>query len=446
MNPISQNEKMIQTSLILLLIGIFGYLFKFLFNMFLARHLGSVLYGDFSVAFRIFRVASVFMVFGTNSSAKRFFSKYIKTNQSTTASQYLIWNLRIILISSFAFLILLFLFTMIIFVLHIVHIHDIKKFHLAIYMLWIAPIGAISSLLTSYLLCNNNIYWSAFFKTIGKYMIGFFLLMPTIFFMGKTLNNNTLWLLILSIFIILVIAEWILILTKMSTLFKTSIEKLFQKSSVAIQEKKEWLSVSSHLILNQFIFLIIQALGIVLLEIIDKREDVVGFYGAALTISGVLWVTKQSVFQFVSPQISTFIDSRAGKNKLQSLVNKTQLFNLFINLIITACIIFYTTPILQSFGPDFLQTKITLWILLGAGMIATINTAAPKLLAYSGFEKYLIYSGVVEFLVMLIFGCIFIYIWSINGAALATLLSLLIRLIITSVIVQKKLKLKSAII
>src|SRR3990167_8459949 len=413
MNPISQNEKMIQTSLILLLIGIFGYLFKFLFNMFLARHLGSVLYGDFSVAFRIFRVASVFMVFGTNSSAKRFFSKYIKTNQSTTASQYLIWNLRIILISSFAFLILLFLFTMIIFVLHIVHIHDIKKFHLAIYMLWIAPIGAISSLLTSYLLCNNNIYWSAFFKTIGKYMIGFFLLMPTIFFMGKTLNNNTLWLLILSIFIILVIAEWILILTKMSTLFKTSIEKLFQKSSVAIQEKK---------------------------------EDVVGFYGAALTISGVLWVTKQSVFQFVSPQISTFIDSRAGKNKLQSLVNKTQLFNLFINLIITACIIFYTTPILQSFGPDFLQTKITLWILLGAGMIATINTAAPKLLAYSGFEKYLIYSGVVEFLVMLIFGCIFIYIWSINGAALATLLSLLIRLIITSVIVQKKLKLKSAII
>lgn len=439
-------ENAFKSSLILFSIGIIGYFFKFIFNSFLARHLSPELYGDFSVAMRVFKIASAYMLFGTAASSKRFFSNYLKKKQHDIASKYLSWNLRIVLISAFFFLLLLALFTIVILGLHIFHIHDIREYHLLVYFLWLSPIGALSLLLASYLICDRDVFLGSFFGSGSFYFFGFLLLIPVIFLLNIKLHDESLWILILCIFILMAAFEGAVLFSRMRNLFTVSIANIFNRSHSDKQNEKEWWRVSSRLILNQIAFSVVKALDIILLEIIDSSEKIVGYYAAALTISGVIWVTQRSLFQFVSPRISTLLDEKGGKQKLQALINKSELTNLILSGALITLIIIFSDPILRFFGPQFIVAKIPLWILLGTAFIAVIGAPAPKLLAYSGHEMCLVYVSILEIVTMMISGVILIYAFSAIGAALATFTTLFLRTILMIYFVRKKLNMKVAIL
>ena len=439
-------ENAYHASIFLFLLGLGGFLFRLLFNVFLARHLSSELYGDFSVALSIFNIISAYMLFGTATSSLRFFSGYLKKNQAEVASKYVTWNLRIVLISSFVFLILLALFSIVVLGLHLFHIHDIREYHLIVYFLWLAPIGALSLLLTTYLLCDRNIYLGTFFGSAGFYFFGFLLLIPAIYFFNVRLHSEGLWLLMLCIMIVAVVVQSLILFFRMSDLIKTSVSNIFSRTHSDKIFEKEWWRVSIKLIFNQLIFLIVTALDLILLEIIDPSKKVVGCYAAAITVAGIIWITQQSIFQFISPQISSLIESDDGKDKLQALINKSEMINIVLNVILIGFIVIFTVPILNFFGPEYIVSKIPLWILLGAAFIAVLSTPAPKLLAYSGNETCLLYISVYQVITMLILGSVLIYFYGAIGAALATMATWLVRTIFSIYFVRTKLNIKAAIL
>lgn len=433
------------SSLILFFLGLVGFAFKLLFNAFLARHLSSTLFGDFSVALSVFNIISAYMLFGTATSSLRFFSGYLKKNQHDVAEKYVRWNLRIVFISSFVFLILLAIFTIIILGLHIFHLHDIREYHLVIYFLWLAPIGALSLLLTTYLLCDRNIYLGTFFGSAGFYFFGFLLLIPAVYLFNIRLHSDGLWLLMCCIMVTAVIIQLLILLLRMRVLFANSLSKLFDRTHDDKKYEKEWWRVSIKLIFNQLIFLIVTSLDLLLLKIIDPSKEAVGCYAAAMTVAGIIWITQQSIYQFISPQISSLIESSDGKNQLQHLINRTQIINITLNLLLIFIIILLTDPILRFFGPDYLAAKDALWILLLSSLFAVLSTAGPKLLAYSGNENSLLKISIYQILVMLIAGPFLIYFYVMVGAALTALLTWLVRMVFSIYYVRKKLGIKAGV-
>ena len=440
-------ESSYKSSLILFSLGLAGVFFKFFFNAFLARHMSSALYGDFSVAISVFNIVSAYMLFGTASSSLRFFSGYLKKNQLDIASKYLTWNLRIVLVSSFFSLLLLALFTICVLGLHLFHIHDIREYHLVVYFLWLTPIGALSVLFTTYLLCHQKIYLGTFFGLFGFYFFGFVLLIPVIFIFNIKLHSESLWLFMLAVVVVAVLTQFLILYVRMRAMFLDSISRIFSRTAEDMMYEKEWWKVSLRLILNQLVFLIITALDLFLLEIIDPSKEIVGCYAAALTVSGIIWITQQSIFQFISPMIAPLIESGiAGKEKLQALINKGQMANYILNGILILLVVIFTDPILKFFGPEYIVAKIPLWILLGATFVAVISTCAPKLLAFTGNEGCLLYVSAYQIITMIIAGIVLIHLYSATGAAFAALLTWFVRTIGSIYFVRKKLGIKVAIL
>jgi len=430
---------------ILFILGLAGFAFKFLFNVFLTRHLSSALFGDFSVALSVFNVVSAYMLFGTATSSIRFFSSYLKKNESESASTYIAWNLRIVIVSSLIFLALLALFTTIIVGLHLFHIHDIREYHLVVYFLWIAPLGALTLLLSSYLLCNRDVYLGTFFGTNSLYLFGILLLIPAIFIFNITLHSESLWLLMLCVVIIIATIQSFILFFRMHDVLGQSFSHVFNRTVSDQAHEKEWWGVSLRLILNQLVYLIVSALDLILLEIIDPSKAVVGCYAAALTVAGIIWVTQQALFQHVSPMISSLIETEKEKRELQVLINKTQIANIALNAILIVAIATFADPILRFFGPEYVTAKVPLWILLGAGFITVLSTPAAKLLAYSGNEKSLLTVSILQVTTMLISGVILISLFSSIGAALAVMTTQLVRGISAIYFVRKKLGMRTMI-
>lgn len=431
--------------IVLFILGLAGFAFKFLFNTFLTRHLSSALFGDFSVALSVFNVVSAYMLFGTATSSIRFFSSYLKKNEIESASIFIAWNLRIVLISSLIFFVLLTLFTTMIMGLHLFHIYDIREYHLVVYFLWIAPLGALTLLFSSYLLCNRNVYLGTFFGANSLYLFGILLLIPATFIFDITLRIKSLWLLIFCVTTIIATIQSFILFFKMRDVLERSFSYFFKKTISDQARKKEWWEVSLRLIFNQFVYLIVSALDLILLEIIDPNEAVVGYYAAALTVTGLIWMTQLALFQHISPMISSSIETENDKKELQVLINKAQINNIVLNSILIALITIFTNPILKFFGPEYLAAKIPLWILLGATFISLLSTPASKLLAYSGNEKSLLFISILQVTTMLISGVILISLFGMIGAALAVMTTLLVRGIASIYFVRIKLAMRTVI-
>lgn len=446
MKPAEPKENVYKSCLILFVIGLAACSFKFLFNAFLAQHLSPELYGDVSVALRVVTIASAYMLVGTITSTKRFFSNYLQQQQSETAGKYISWHFRVMLISSFLFLILLLAFCIVLLGLHLFHIHELSNYHFLVYLLWLAPIGALNLLAPSYLVSNRNIYIGAFFNAMSIYLVGFLLLIPAIFLLKITFTAASLWLLLLCVFILVVLMQSFFLLKNMKLVLLKGINNIFNRRDTDHVNEQTWWNASKTFTLNQVIFLMTSALDILLLEIIHSSEKIVGYYAAAITISGITFVTQGVILQFVIPKVSSLISTASGKKTLQVLLNRAGLANIALNTILIIIIVIFSDPILKFFGPQYISVKIPLWILLGESFICAMSAATPKVLLYAGHAIWMVYIALIELCVMLSLGVILIYVWGAIGAALSVLISTLAGTILSLYLARKKLNLKTAIL
>ncbi|HLB56253.1 MAG TPA: hypothetical protein VJK30_02845 [Coxiellaceae bacterium] len=435
-----------KTSTILFLIGLFSYFFNIGFNALLARHVSHALFGDFSVALRVLNIASVCMLCGTLSSSKRFYSQYLKSNKMDSASKYINWNVRLVFISSLFVLAVLTLLIIVILCLHLQNIYDIRKYHLLIYFLWLAPINAITLLISSYLICDRDVYLGTFFDAIGFYAFGILLLIPFIYLFHIPFHALDLWFLMLCIFIFMMIAESLILFKRIPALLKNSFTSLFSRKSSDNVLEKQWWTVSKRLIINQMIYLFVRAADILLLAIMSSDKKIVGYYAAALTVSGIFFVTQTALFQSPSALFSSLVYDQSKKQQLQNLINKTNLMNIILNVALLILIFIFTNPILKLFGAAFIIAKIPLWILLGGTLISILTASAPRLLAYSGYEIYLVYIALAEIVIIIVLGVILIYFYGAIGAALAVVTTSLLRAFASVYLVRKKIGVKAALV
>ncbi len=167
----------------------------------------------------------------------------------------------------------------------------------------------------------------------------------------------------------------------------------------------------------------------------------VGLYGVALrlsTVSSMLLVVVNSVF---ASDISSLWESGEHK-KLQSLVRTVTVAMLVAALALIAGFIIFSDVLLGLFGREFVAAEYTL-VLLAVGQFFVLGTGpVAYLLMMTGHEKFHRNNMILCAVLNILLNGFLIPFCGINGAAIATAMSLAIKNVLGVIYVRKKLKIK----
>ena len=141
--------------LVLLILSFLTYGLKYVVNLVFAKNMPAEVYGDLSLALRLLAIAAALTLLGTGTSAKRFLAKYLQTNRHADSASYLHWNMRLVARAYILVWVGALVAGALMFHLHLFGLRDIESYHLAVYMLWIAPLVATGTLLAAFLLCDD---------------------------------------------------------------------------------------------------------------------------------------------------------------------------------------------------------------------------------------------------------------------------------------------------
>ncbi|NJK57584.1 MAG: flippase [Pleurocapsa sp. SU_5_0] len=223
--------------------------------------------------------------------------------------------------------------------------------------------------------------------------------------------------------------------------------QLLRKTLVRIKYKPEiieydidnWLSSVLPFLLINAVYVIYNKTDALMLGAMRGTEDV-GIYYINDRISDLILFIVTAVNTSVTATIVS-LHVKKDRINLQKLVTKASKVNIIIALPITLILIIFGKYILSIFGAEFISGYMALVIsCLGKLFIVCLGLTAV-LLSMTGYENYI--AKIVGFssIINVILNYILIPLWGIIGAALATVVSIVICNIYLAIMVYKKLKL-----
>lgn len=437
--PFSPSTKIYLSAIGLVVFSILSYLLKYLLNVFLARHLSEHAYGDFAVALRVLTIAATVMLLGTNVSARRFLARYLQIHHAAKVSHYVGWNLKIVSISAILALVVTLFMTLILFLLHAYHIKALDDYHLAVYLLWITPLVALTILLASYLLCANHYYLAVFFEKTGKYLFLLLYFFVAVIFLDMNLNNTLIITAFFIVFFVLLSLEIIYIISKTPQRLMVGVQKFWASD---LSRQKKWTAVSFRLILNKIAFILLCAIDLIIVEIFSRQEAAVGHYAAMLAIVSFIWVPSENVYEFIKPKINHYLLKRNYK-KLQEMITRANQVMFLMAGLVTFIIIIFAKEILSTFGSSFMSVAFPLMILAIANFIGCSAKPAANLLAYSNEEKTLLNLVLLQLGLVIILCSLGTYFYGIIGIVFALLITMIINTFLLSTYVKKLLPIRA---
>ncbi len=430
--------------IILAMIAVISYFAQYLFNIMLSHLLSSMDYGDFSVGLKTFGLVSSFLLLGSGTASKRFLSRYLFSRDNASAEQYMLWSLKIFLLSSFIFMIFLMLLFIVMLLLHLGHIYSVKEYHIAVYLLFLTPFGALALLLNSFLQSNNNVVLNAFFLS-GRFFVYIFVRGLASYFFHPTVDNKFLFLLTLIVFCLLNCIELIVLFL---CLPRSLINTLISIKDYQFVKCPIWKKTSGRLILNQLIFLTLSTIDLYAVKFFNHTQDGLGQYAAILTISGITWLITNNTYSFLAPKISTMIANQGietpGEPTLQMGINRGNAINLLMGSIVTFLLLFFGYTLLRSFGHTYATqvSYVALAILVIGNFLASFCRSSTLILAYSGNELWLIYGSIGELILIVVLASILTIFYGIIGTALATAITVCTKAIFYIMVVRRTLQVK----
>lgn len=202
-------------------------------------------------------------------------------------------------------------------------------------------------------------------------------------------------------------------------LFKTALPLLFVQATNTIASSVDTIMVGTYM-----------------------NAESVGFYSVALRIAFVSSFFLQVTNASLSPKIASMFANKQI-SEMETTIQKITKGLFYTSIIILAIIVFAGKPILGLWGPDF---KIAYWslLILSAGQFVNVSAGCVGLvLTLCGQQKIW---GITTFsaaIINIVLNVIFIKLWGIIGAALATSINLIYLNIFGIIMVKKRLKIDS---
>jgi len=151
----------------------------------------------------------------------------------------------------------------------------------------------------------------------------------------------------------------------------------------------------------------------------------VAYYGLAFFIGSVIKVPARSISSISSPLIAKSFEEN-NRSNIQNIYSKTSINLLIIGGVIFLCIMLNIDDILQLLPEKFSHGKYVVLFIGSAQLVNLIAGLHGLILVHSAHYKSIIYFNLFLFLITFVTNIIFIPKYGINGAALATLISLFV--------------------
>ncbi|MBE8167803.1 MAG: oligosaccharide flippase family protein [Shewanella sp.] len=370
--------------------------------------LGSIDYGDYKVAEAFIRLGSIFVLMGGGKAVARFLPDQIRSRNGEGVWEYFRFYFFIIIFLSSA------LFVAVYFA-HIYHFSVIKNYdyHPILIAALAVPFAATSALLGGILQIAKRldlafIPWRVGYPALRLLVCGCYFLL-----MGSLTDLEAIF---ITMFIAIIIALYCL-----KQVFSLSLMPLQRTPNQKTPIK--WLRVSTPLMIVLVLQTFTRQIDIYMIELISG-EVAVGHFAAAQTTADAITYIQMALFALITPLIVPALNS--GTSAMIKL-NRKSLLLMLKSVLPTAIIIcILGHPILQLFGHDTeLAYQSMLTLLIGYSTMAIIGISALWL-QYSGKEKLVMMILFASVLINGLLNWFLIPILDIEGAAIATSISLLL--------------------
>ena len=423
---------------IFLMIG--SYLISYLLKIYLARHLGSEFYGEYVLAFQVLTFVSFIALLGTNAAGTRFLAKFLHQHKDSDTLSFVTWNIKFIrraFISCWAIGIIAFVIMLI---LHHSGVRHIDKYHLVIYMFWVAPLSASIALLCSYLMANNNFILSTFLQGTALNSIFFIYFIIAFKLWPNDISNSKIVGVLCAGTITIAFFCLNFVIRKIESLKNLDLKDVLLGK---IKQNPQWLHASMKLVVSQMAYFLLTICVFFILQFILKSHSKVAYFSAGLTIASFLYIIGMAICIPIKPLISSLSDSNAGRKKLQRKINNANLMLVFILVPLTLLTLLFSTQLLNHFGPGFAAARTTCIILVIGSFLHCFSLIGQMLLAYAGYSKELMWIKLTGLITTIITGIIGTLWLGMVGMAYAYLLYVLVVQVPVTISCYRKIKLKT---
>ena len=204
----------------------------------------------------------------------------------------------------------------------------------------------------------------------------------------------------------------------------------------SMSDIKEQLKYGMYVITGGGAAILVSRFDMLMIEhYLDLKQ--VAYYGLAFFIGSVIRVPSRSISSISSPLIAKSFEENNLSN-IQSIYSKSSINLLIIGAVLFLCILLNIDDILSILPEKFSHGKIVV-LFIGAGQLVNLAAGLHGLiLIHSSYYKSIVYFNVFLFFITFITNLIFIPMYGINGAALATFISLLLFNAVRMIYVYKK--------
>ncbi|MFV8368805.1 MATE family efflux transporter [Flavobacterium sp. LB2R40] len=168
-----------------------------------------------------------------------------------------------------------------------------------------------------------------------------------------------------------------------------------------------------------------------------KGDEAVAYYAIAMKLVSILFMINNSVYISVSLKIAQLYTDNNKKELLTALKHSARMIVwLTVPVVVLVCL--FSENILYFFGENYIQSKQALLILMVGQLLASFFGVSAIYLNMTGRQSIFQMVLVVAVLLNLILNIVLIPMYSMTGAAIAFVSSLLFWNIVTAIIVYRK--------
>lgn len=212
---------------------------------------------------------------------------------------------------------------------------------------------------------------------------------------------------------------------------------LYQFKGIKKFISKELLKTSIPLLFVSMALLLASSIDIIMLGWLSNITEV-GYYSIALQLALLTSFFLQVASSVLMPKIAALYSSKK-LNEMKIMIQKTTHYLILIGVLMLVIFIISGKPLLNLWGTEF-KNAYSILIILSIGQFFNIASGpVGNILMMCNYEKVLRNITLISLLINVILNYLLIKIYGANGAAMATTISLVIIMLISTYFVKLKL-------
>ena len=408
---------------------ILGLLVGYIIAIFITNKFGADVFGQYVTALLIVEILSMFSRLGIDTILVRYISIYVHNGASHLIKK-LLYKAIIIVSLTAIFLTLMLLF----FSSNISNFMNLDEEYLLIVSFSFIPLVLYHINVQAIRGLKKMLSFS-FLNNVAITLFTFFIMIVMVSYSSS--EKLPIYAYVLSVFIMTFSSYFIWYHHKrkiISLKFTNNSKNIYGYENEL--STKQLFKISLPLLLGQSMILIMGKVDLFMLANMTSSEYV-GIYNIALKLSMLAYIGLMAVNSIAAPKFSE-IHSTGDLNALKKIVQQSTKTIFWLTLPIIILFISFPKNILSFFGEEFRLAAMALIILSFSKMFSAISGSVGTFLQMVGkqkiFQNILIFTAAIN----IILNYILIPLYSINGAALASAISVIVWNILMIVYIKKK--------